>query len=136
MKPTTIRHIVHEATNVLRDVTRNLGAKTKKGFRSRWRIAVSTIAAHHVHAHVRPRAPRCYLRSQQVCSPGPNSCALQVATALLSRSQQGSSLGLNRSPLPVPTGLITRSPQVSSGAADKSHIQVPKGRISSVYAFL
>ena len=104
---------MHIATNVLREVTRNLGANTKKGCHSRWRTAVSTITQHHVHARVCPSAPRCYLRSQQVCSPSPNRSALQV-----------------------PTGLITRSRQVSSAGADGSHLQVPKGLISSVYAFL
>ena len=90
---------MHNATNVLRKVTRNLGAKTRKGFRSRWRTAVITIAPHHVHAHVHPSTARCYLRSQQVCSLGPNSSALQVSTGLLSRSQAVSSPGFKRSHL-------------------------------------
>ena len=117
---------MHSATNVLREVKRYLGAKTKKGFRSRWRVAVSTIATRHVHAHVRPSAPKCHLRSQQVCSLGPNRSALHVPIGLLSGSHQGSSLGPNRSPLPVPTGLIT----------SRCHPQVLTGLIFSVYAFL
>ena len=99
---------MHIATNVLREVTRNLGAQTKKCFRSRWRIAVSTIAAHHVHAHAHAgvilgpnrsalQVPKGLLsRSQQVCSPGPNRSALQVPTGLLSGSQPVSSPGPNR----------------------------------------
>ena len=114
---------MHGATNVLHEVTRNLGAKTKKGFRSRWRTAVSTIAPHHVHAHVRPSAARCYLRSQQVCSPGPNGSALQVPTGLLSKSQQVSSPGPNRSHHQVPTGVVSKSRKVSSLGPKRSHLQ-------------
>ena len=113
---------MHIATNVLREVTRNLGAKTKKGFRSRWRIAVSTIAAHHVHAHAHAgvisgpnrsalQVPKDLLSgSQQVCSRGPNRCALQVPTGLL--FQVPTSL-ITRSQK-VPTSLVSRSQKVSS----------------------
>ena len=106
---------MHIATNVLREVTRNLGAKTKEGFRSRWRIAVSTITAHHVHAHAHAGV-----------LSGPNRSALQVQTGLVSRSQKVCSPRPNRSALQVPTRLLSRSQPVASPGPNRCrHVSSP-----------
>ena len=110
---------MHIATNVLREVTRNLGAKTNKvSVQGGALLSAQSHPTRHMHKRMQvlSQVPTGLLsRSQQVCSP--------VPTGLLYRPQQVSSPGPNGSHHQVPTGVIGKCGHVSSPGRKRSHLR-------------